>query len=98
MKFESGEEIVSGEEKSEKMREMCDWDRERHVFIVFLLKDVKRLSSNFLLERCECQWLRERETRGEEKSKNVAVSMSEKIRKHLFFLDSFIWSYSFYII
>ena len=58
MKFESGEEIVSGEEKSEKMRgtcgEMCDWDRERHVFIVFLLKDVKRLSDSFLIERCEC--------------------------------------------
>ena len=53
MKFESGEE------KSEKMRgtcgETCDWDRERCVFIVFLLKDVKRLSNSFLIERCECQ-------------------------------------------
>ena len=101
MKFESGEE--SGEEKSEKMRgmcgETCDWDRERHVFIVFLLKDVRRLSNGFLIKRCECQWLRERETCGEEKKvKNAAVSISEKIRKHLFFLDSFIWSHSFYII
>ena len=65
MKFESGEE------KSEKMRgtcgETCDWDRERHIFIVFLLKDVKRLSNDFLIEICECQWLRERETCGEEK-------------------------------
>ena len=83
MKFERGEE------KSEKMRGMCgencDWDRERHVFIVFLLKDVKRLSNNFLIERCECQWLREgereRETCGEEKVKNAAVLMSDKIRK-----------------
>ena len=88
MKFKSGEKIVSGEEKSEKMRgmcgEKCDWDRERRVFIVFLLKDVKRLSNSFLIERCECQWLWERETCGEEKVKNAAIPMSEKIRKHLF--------------
>ena len=81
MKFESGEEIVSGEEKSEKMREMCDWDRERHVFIVFLLKDVKRLSNSFLIERCECQWLRERETCVEEKSKKCSNIYEWKDKK-----------------
>ena len=82
MKFESGEEIVSGEEKSEKMRgtcgEMCDWDRERRVFIVFLLKDVKRHNNSFLIKRCECQWLRERETCGEEKSKKMQQYLSVK--------------------
>ena len=89
MKFESGEEIVngeeSGEEKSEKMRgtcgELCDWDRERRVFIVFLLKDVKRLSNSFLIERCECQWLRERETCGEEKSKKCSSIYKWKDKK-----------------
>ena len=89
MKFESGEEIVSGEEKSEKMRgtcgetcgETCDWDRERRVFIVFLLKDVKRLGNSFLIERCECQWLRERETCGEEKSKKCSSIYEWKDKK-----------------
>ena len=83
MKFESGEE--SGEEKSEKMRgmcgETCDWDRERHIFIVFLLKDVKRLSNDFLIEICECQWLRERETCGEEKSKKCSSIYKWKDKK-----------------
>ena len=48
MKFESGEEIVngeeSGEEKSEKMRgtcgETCDWERETCIYC-------------FLIERCQ---------------------------------------------
>ena len=75
MKFESAEEIVSGEEKSEKMRgtcgKTCDWDKERCVCTVFLLKDVKRLSNSFLIERCEWQWLRERKTCGEEQSKKM---------------------------
>ena len=68
-------------------------ERERRVFIVFLLKDVKRLSNSFLIERCERQRLREKETCGEEKVKNAVVLMSEKIRKQMMsslFLDSFI--------
>ena len=89
MKFESGEEIVSGEEKSEKMRgmcggtcgETCDWDRKIRVFIVFLLKDVKRLSNSFLIERCECQWLREKETCREEKSKKCSSIYESKDKK-----------------
>ena len=64
--------------------ETCDWERVKCVFVVFLLKDVKRLSNNFLIERCECQSLREREreTYREEKVKNAAAKAQKtKLRR-----------------
>ena len=42
---------------------------------------VKEYINRFLIERCECQWLWERETCGEEKVKNAAIPVSEEIRK-----------------
>ena len=90
-------------EKSEKMRgmcgETCDWDRERDMYLLFSYwKMSKDLAMVFLLKDVNASdW--ERGKRVERKKvKNAAVSMSEKIRKHLLFLDSFIWSHSFYII
>ena len=57
-------------------------------------ESVKEYINNFFIERCKNQWLWGRETCGEEKVKEEAVLMSQKIRKqemYLLFLDSFIW-------